>query len=95
MPDYVPIHQRPNYIEAFEAGRKEGRNPKSGHGMATFFYGKPPEDMPEDEREKLDHMNSAWLTGWFTGSSEWAKENPDPRIVVIDEQKPPKEQPRG
>ena len=91
MSEYVLIHERPYYIEAFEAGRKEGRNPKTGHGMATFFYGRPKDDDPD--KEKTEHMNSAWLAGWFTGSSEWAKQNPNPRYVVIDEPLPMKKSP--
>lgn len=93
MSEYVPIHERPHYTEAFEAGRKEGSNPKTGHGMALYFYGRPDKDDPD--YEKIDHMNDAWLTGWFTGSSEWREQHPNPKYVVIDEPEPmqkPKEQ---
>ncbi len=91
--DYVLIHKRPYYTEAFDAGYKCGRNPGKGNPcMATFFYGRV-ESHPEEDRERIGHMNSAWLTGWFTGSSDWAKENPDPRIIVIDKQIPIKEKP--
>ena len=93
MSEYVPIHKRPYYTEAFADGYKNGRTPGKGRGMATFFYGRV-ETHPEEDRERIGHMNSAWLTGWFTGSSDYMKENPDPRIIVIDEQKPMKEAPR-
>ena len=91
--NYVPIHKRPYYLEAFADGYKSGRNPGKGPCMATFFYGRV-ESHPEEDRERIGHMNSAWLTRWFTGSSDWAKENPDPSIIVIDGQKPMKEKPR-
>ena len=90
MPDaYVPIHDRPHVTEAYASGYANGRNPKSGKGMAAYFYGQTNDDDPD--KEKTDHMNSAWLQGWFAGSSDWTKENPDPRIVVIDKQIPLKE----
>ncbi len=88
--EYVSIHLRPYYTEAYADGYKNGRNPKSGFGMATYFYGRL-ESHPEEDRVKIQHMNSAWLVGWFTGSNEWMKENPDPNIVVIGEAKPLKE----
>jgi len=88
--EYVPIHKRPYYTEAFDAGYKCGRSPATGQGMVTYFYGRA-ETHPEEDRERIGIMNSAWLAGWFTGSSEWSKENPDPRIVVIDEALPTKE----
>lgn len=88
--NYVPIHKRPHNAEAYADGYRNGRNPKSGAGMATYFYGRP-ETHPEEDREKIGHMNSAWLVGWFAGSREYMTENPDPNIVVIDEQKPLKE----
>ena len=89
MTDYVSIHKRPYYTEAQADGYKNGRNPTSGNGMAAYFYGQTNDDDPD--KEKTDHMNSAWLVGWFAGSSDWTKENPDSRIVVINEQLPLKE----
>lgn len=86
MSEYIPIHQSPHVTEAYAAGHKAGLNPKTGHGMAAYFYGRPTDDDPD--KEKIDQMNSAWLTGWFAGSREYMKENPDPRIVIIDEAKP-------
>ena len=92
MPDaYVPIHERPHVTEAYAAGYANGRNPKSGKGMAAYSYGQTNDDDPD--KEKTDHMNSAWLVGWFAGSRDWTKENPDPRIVVIDKQIPLKGKP--
>ncbi|MEK0340059.1 MAG: hypothetical protein QQN46_07550 [Nitrosopumilus sp.] len=88
--EYVSIHLRPYYTEAYADGYTNGRNPKSGKGMAAFFYGQP-DGHPEEDREKIQHMNSAWLVGWFTGSNEWMKENPNPKIEVINEAKPLKE----
>ena len=89
--EYVPIHERPYYTEAYADGYKNGLNPKSGKGMAAYFYGQTKDDDPD--KEKTDHMNSAWLVGWFTGSSDWMKENPNPRIVIINEPLPLKEKP--
>lgn len=86
MTEYVPIYERPHCIGAFEAGRKEGSNPKTGRGMTLFFYGRPADDDPD--QEKTENMNGAWLTGWFTGSHEWAENHPDPKYVVIDEPLP-------
>lgn len=91
MSDYVPIHELPHYVEAFEDGRKNGANPGSGRGMVTYRYGRSTDDMSDSEIKILNQRNSAWLTGWFNGSTEWAKKNPDPRIVVIDEPLPLKE----
>ena len=54
--------------------------------MATFFFGLPKDD--DSDNEKTQEKNSAYLAGWFTGSSEWLAKNPDPRIVVINEPKP-------
>ena len=88
--EYVPIHERPYYTEAYADGYKNGCNPKSGKGMATYFYGRL-ESHPKEDRVKIQHMNSAWLVGWFTGSSDWMKENPNPRIVIINEPLPLKE----
>jgi len=88
--EYVPIHERSYYTEAYADGYKNGRNPNSGKGMAAYFYGRA-ETHPEEDRERIGIMNSAWLVGWFTGSSDWTKENPDPRIVVINEPLPLKE----
>ena len=90
--EYVPIHERPYYTEAYADGYKNGRNPKSGIGMSAYFYGRV-ETHPEEDRERIGIMNSGWLVGWFTGSSDWTKENPDPRIVVLDKQIPMKEIP--
>ncbi len=90
--EYVPILDRPYYTEAFDAGYKGGRNPDKGPGMAAFFYGRV-ETHPEEDRERIGIMNSAWLVGWFTGSSDYMEENPDPRIVVIDKPLPLKEKP--
>ncbi len=88
--NYVPIHKRPHYAEAYADGYRNGRNPSSGAGMATYFYGRV-ESHPEEDRERIGHMNSAWLIGWFAGAREYMIENPDPRITVVDEQKPLKE----
>ncbi len=91
MSEYIPIHQRPHVTEAYAAGHKAGRDPKTGHGMAAYFYGRPEEDDPD--KEKIDEKNSAWLVGWFAGAREYMVENPDIRIVVIDEAKPLKGKP--
>ncbi len=88
--EYVPINKRPYYTEAFDAGYKCGRTPVKGPTMAAFFYGRV-ETHPEEDRERIGIMNSAWLVGWFTGSSDYMKENPDPRITVIDKALPTKE----
>lgn len=91
MSEYIPVHQLPHATKAYAAGRKEGRNPKTGHGMAAYFYGRPKDD--DTDKEKIDQKNSAWLTGWFSGAREYMEENPDSRIVVIDEAKPLKGKP--
>ena len=88
--EYALIHKRPYYTESFDAGYKCGRNPGNGQGMVTYFFGRA-ETHPEEDRERISIMNSGWLAGWFTGSGDWSKENPDPRITVIDKALPTKE----